>query len=245
MIAVGFLMAEATEHGRQEVPRRELRDHRLAGAGHEEQAHERRGPAVQGAGGRLPRRLPRPGSTPRTNSATSIGSVGGQKIPPVDHYIAGYQAGAKAADPEIKTLNGYSQDFVDQAKCKEIALDQISKGVEGRLPGRRPVRPRRPRRGQGEERPGHRRRRRPGLPRPAGPHQRAEEGRRRRVQRDQGRPGRPVQGRAPTSSPPSRPAAWASASSTPTAEKYADQVKQVQDKIAAERDPSIPDTVAK
>jgi len=59
---------------------------------------------------------------------TTIGSVGGQKIPPVDHYIAGYQAGAKAADPGIQTLNGYSQDFVDQAKCKEIALDQISKG---------------------------------------------------------------------------------------------------------------------
>ena len=58
----------------------------------------------------------------------SVGSVGGQKIPPVDHYIAGFQAGAKKADPSIKTLNGYSQDFVDQAKCKEIALDQIAKG---------------------------------------------------------------------------------------------------------------------
>jgi basic membrane protein A and related proteins len=54
-----------------------------------------------------------------------ISSVGGQKIPPVDHYIAGYQAGAKKADPAIKTLNSYSQDFVDQAKCKEIALNQI------------------------------------------------------------------------------------------------------------------------
>ena len=58
----------------------------------------------------------------------ALSSVGGQKIPPVDHYIAGFQAGAKKADPGVKTLNGYSQDFVDQAKCKEIALDQISKG---------------------------------------------------------------------------------------------------------------------
>jgi basic membrane protein A and related proteins len=58
----------------------------------------------------------------------SLSSVGGQKIPPVDHYIAGFQAGAKKADPSVKLLNGYSQDFVDQAKCKEIALDQISKG---------------------------------------------------------------------------------------------------------------------
>jgi basic membrane protein A len=59
-----------------------------------------------------------------------ISSVGGLKIPPVDHYIAGYQAGAKAANPNIKTLNGYSQDFVDQAKCKEIALNQIAQGSQ-------------------------------------------------------------------------------------------------------------------
>jgi basic membrane protein A and related proteins len=58
-----------------------------------------------------------------------IGSVGGLKIPPVDRYIAGYQAGAKAADPGITTVNAYSQDFVDQAKCKELALDQISRGA--------------------------------------------------------------------------------------------------------------------
>src|SRR3954454_16328218 len=59
-----------------------------------------------------------------------VSSVGGQKIPPVDHYIAGYQAGAKAADSGIKTLNGYSQDFVDQAKCKELALNQIAEGSQ-------------------------------------------------------------------------------------------------------------------
>jgi basic membrane protein A and related proteins len=60
----------------------------------------------------------------------SISTVGGQKIPPVDHYIAGFQAGAKKADPSVKALNGYSQDFVDQAKCKEIALDQIARGAK-------------------------------------------------------------------------------------------------------------------
>jgi basic membrane protein A len=64
----------------------------------------------------------------KDNGAKVVSTVGGQKIPPVDHYIAGFQAGAKAANPGIKTLNGYSQDFVDQAKCKEIALDQISQG---------------------------------------------------------------------------------------------------------------------
>jgi basic membrane protein A and related proteins len=64
----------------------------------------------------------------KDNGAKTISTVGGQKIPPVDAYIAGYQAGAKAAYPRIETLNGYSQDFVDQAKCKEIALDQIAQG---------------------------------------------------------------------------------------------------------------------
>jgi len=64
----------------------------------------------------------------KDNNITTISSVGGQKIPPVDHYIAGYDAGAKAANPSIKTLNAYSQDFVDQAKCKEIALSQIARG---------------------------------------------------------------------------------------------------------------------
>jgi basic membrane protein A len=58
-----------------------------------------------------------------------IGSVGGQKQPPVDRFIAGYQAGAKAADPGIKTLNAYSEDFSDQAKCKQVALNQIERGA--------------------------------------------------------------------------------------------------------------------
>jgi basic membrane protein A len=58
-----------------------------------------------------------------------IGSVGGQKQPPVDRFIAGYQAGAKAADPGITTLNAYSEDFNDQAKCKQVALNQIEQGA--------------------------------------------------------------------------------------------------------------------
>ncbi len=64
----------------------------------------------------------------KDNNANTVSTVGGQKIPPVDHYIAGFQKGATDANPGIKTLNGYSQDFVDQAKCKEIALDQIAQG---------------------------------------------------------------------------------------------------------------------
>jgi len=64
----------------------------------------------------------------RAHGASAVGSVGGLKIPPVDRYIAGYQFGAKQADPGVKTLNDYSQDFVVQAKCKEKALNQIANG---------------------------------------------------------------------------------------------------------------------
>ena len=60
----------------------------------------------------------------------TVSTVGGQKIPPVDRFIAGFQKGAKDANPNVKLLNAYSQDFVDQAKCKEVALDQISKGSD-------------------------------------------------------------------------------------------------------------------
>jgi basic membrane protein A len=65
----------------------------------------------------------------RSGKANTIGSVGGQKQPPVDRYIAGYQAGAKKADPGVKLLNAYSQDWVDQAKCKQAALNQIAAGA--------------------------------------------------------------------------------------------------------------------
>ena len=59
-----------------------------------------------------------------------VSTVGGLKIPPVDAYIAGFQKGARDANPKIDTLNGYSEDFVDQAKCKEIALNQIAEGSQ-------------------------------------------------------------------------------------------------------------------
>jgi basic membrane protein A len=61
--------------------------------------------------------------------ANVVGSVGGEKQPPVDRYIAGYQAGALKADPQVHFLNAYSQDWVDQAKCKQAALNQIAAGA--------------------------------------------------------------------------------------------------------------------
>jgi basic membrane protein A len=58
----------------------------------------------------------------------TISSVGGQNIPSVTAYIAGYQQGGKAADPGLTFLNGFSQNFTDQAACETIANNQISQG---------------------------------------------------------------------------------------------------------------------
>ena len=59
-----------------------------------------------------------------------VGVVGGISIPPVNRFAGGYKAGAKAADPGVKVLVDYSQDFVVQAKCKERALNQIAEGAQ-------------------------------------------------------------------------------------------------------------------
>jgi basic membrane protein A len=63
------------------------------------------------------------------NKGRVVGSVGGIKIPPVDRFIAGFQAGAKKAVPGTRTLNGYSQNFTAQDKCKEVALGEIGQGA--------------------------------------------------------------------------------------------------------------------
>lgn len=60
----------------------------------------------------------------------TVCSMGGIPIPPVDHYIAGYQDAVKTVSPTTTILNGYSNDFVDQAKGKEVGLNHISKNCD-------------------------------------------------------------------------------------------------------------------
>jgi basic membrane protein A and related proteins len=64
----------------------------------------------------------------KRDGKTSISAVGGFKEPPVDRFIAGYRAGAEKAVPGTKVRWAYSSDWDDQAKCKELALNQIAAG---------------------------------------------------------------------------------------------------------------------
>lgn len=60
----------------------------------------------------------------------TVCSMGGLPIPPVDRYIAGYQDAVTKTSPTTKILNGYSQDFVDQQKGKEVGIKHIALGCD-------------------------------------------------------------------------------------------------------------------
>ena len=136
VIAVGFLEEQAVGQVAKKFPNVKFAiiDDTVDRQG-AQGPQERRGPPVQGAGGRATSSATSPAcsrsrSAKGLNSQNVISTVGGIAIPPVDHYIAGFQAGAKAADPGVKLLNGYSGDFVAQDKCQGLAQQQIAQGSD-------------------------------------------------------------------------------------------------------------------
>src|SRR3954467_10580448 len=127
IIPVGFLMADATAAVAKQVPTGKFSIVDFPAAGLKGKPTNVEGLLFkEQEAGYLAGYLA--GLYAKDNNIKVVSSVGGQKIPPVDHYIAGYEAGAKGADPGITTLHGYSQNFVAQDKRKEIALNQIAKG---------------------------------------------------------------------------------------------------------------------
>ncbi len=130
IIAVGFLMADAVDTVAQKFPQQKfgIIDFSNAGLKHKPKnvrgllfKEQEAGYLAGYAAGLVVKAKPIGGNN-------AVSSVGGLKIPPVDRYIAGYQFGAKQSDPGVKISNGYSQDFVAQDKCKEVALQQIAAG---------------------------------------------------------------------------------------------------------------------
>jgi basic membrane protein A and related proteins len=64
----------------------------------------------------------------KRDGGNTISAVGGISIPTVTIFIAAYRAGASKCVRGTKTLIDYSQEFVDQAKCTELATNQIAAG---------------------------------------------------------------------------------------------------------------------
>jgi basic membrane protein A len=57
-----------------------------------------------------------------------VSSIGAYPNGPISRFIAGFQAGARKADPGITLLNAFSLNYVDRAKCRSLALSQIARG---------------------------------------------------------------------------------------------------------------------
>jgi basic membrane protein A len=60
----------------------------------------------------------------------TIGYIGGAFIPAVEHYLAGYVAGARKVDPTVHIVGEYAGTFFKPKVGARIAEKQITKGVD-------------------------------------------------------------------------------------------------------------------
>ena len=60
----------------------------------------------------------------------TIGFIGGMESALIEKFEAGYIAGARAINPDITVLSGYTGNFTDVASGKELALTQNGQGAD-------------------------------------------------------------------------------------------------------------------
>lgn len=66
--------------------------------------------------------------------SNKLGVIGGIKIPPVERYAVGFEAGAKSANPDVSVVVAYADTFDDPALGKELTLAQYNQGVDIAFP---------------------------------------------------------------------------------------------------------------
>ncbi|GAB4283689.1 MAG: BMP family ABC transporter substrate-binding protein [Coriobacteriia bacterium] len=66
----------------------------------------------------------------KLNEDNVIGFVGGMDVPLIKKFEAGYIAGAKSVNPDVKVISLYAGNFTDQAKGKELGLSLIEQGAD-------------------------------------------------------------------------------------------------------------------
>ncbi len=67
---------------------------------------------------------------PGMNSQNVVGTIGGQNIPPVTSYIAGFQQGVQKTDPGAKVIVKFTNSFTDEALGSQLAQQEISLGAD-------------------------------------------------------------------------------------------------------------------
>lgn len=65
-----------------------------------------------------------------TTKAKVVGFVGGMKLPLIEKFEAGFTAGVRAVDKNIRVLSAYTGKFDDPGKGKELAMAQFSQKAD-------------------------------------------------------------------------------------------------------------------
>ena len=66
----------------------------------------------------------------KLNNGKVIGFIGGVDNPLINHFAAGYQAGAQYIDPDMQVLIDYAGSFNDPTTAKTIANTFVEKGAD-------------------------------------------------------------------------------------------------------------------
>ncbi|MDI3298443.1 MAG: BMP family ABC transporter substrate-binding protein [Bacillota bacterium] len=131
VIAVGFLMTDAVKTVAKQYPDTKflLIDDQIEGMPNVASAmfrSEQAGYLV----GALTGLIEKQHALPNLKGRDQVAVIGGMKIPPVDAYIAGFQAGVKAVSPQTKVNLVYEGKFDDPTGGREVALSQIAQGSD-------------------------------------------------------------------------------------------------------------------
>ncbi|WP_115862620.1 BMP family lipoprotein [Halorussus litoreus] len=65
-----------------------------------------------------------------TNEAPTVGFVGGQEVPLIARFEAGYVAGVRHANPDVEVLSAYAGSFSDPAQGQSIANSMYDNGAD-------------------------------------------------------------------------------------------------------------------
>ncbi|MCW2955793.1 MAG: family transporter substrate-binding protein [Thermoleophilia bacterium] len=138
VVGIGFLMADAIKDAAEKAPDTNFAiiDNSYAGEDGEWTATDNVVGLVfneQEAGylaGVLAGAVEEAGELEGLNDQKVVSAIGGQEIPPVVKYIAGFKAGVLSQCEDCEVLVDYSQDFIAQEKCQDRALAQIARGSD-------------------------------------------------------------------------------------------------------------------
>lgn len=131
VIAVGYLMEDAVKQVAKEYPNTDFMiiDDTVTGIPNVSSAVFQSEQAGYLAGV-MAGLLQKQDTLKNLNSKNTVGVVGGQSIPPVDNYIAGFQQAFKKEDPSGTVLIQYANSFSDEALGQQIAQNEIAQGAD-------------------------------------------------------------------------------------------------------------------